>query len=241
MLLKDLGITKNESSRSQRIAELPDAPFEQYLADCVESQREPTFASLFRLLRPESRPPAQSNSRRSTAASAGNALLPIPEGEYSTILAVPPWSGLETPGQPSLTTDDLCELPVANRITQDSHLYLWTSSRYLVDGFDVMDAWGFAYQTSFVAVCEDAAPGTPWADAHHFLLAGVRGELPYRECSVSSWLACQRPAAGLVPDEIPKLIEAVSPGPYLLLFGQQDAPSKDWTLCPLFPEQMGGS
>ena len=46
----------------------------------------------------------------------------------------------------------------------------------------------------------------------------------------SELAACQRPADGLVPDEIPKLIEATSPGPYLLLFGQPRRAGEDWTI-----------
>ena len=236
VLLADLGISKNESSRSQRIAELPAASFEQYLAQCVETEREPTFAGLRRLLRPGSPNSGKHDTRRPTnAALDSNSLLSIPEGEYSTILAVPPWPGGGEAGHSPLTTDRLCALRVAKRCREQAHLYVWTDSRFLLDGFDVMDAWGFTYQTSFVVVYENADQNAPWGDAHHFLLAGVRGALPFHEWSGGSWLVSQRPANGSLPDEIPKVIEAASPGPYLLLFGSQDPLSADWTLCPSNP------
>jgi hypothetical protein len=121
---------------------------------------------------------------------------------------------------------------VARLCPQQAHLYLWTNSRFLIDGFDVMDAWGFAYQASFVCAYEDATPEVPWGDAHDFLLVGTRGDLPFREQSGRSWLVCERAANGFVPPAIPQLIEAASPGPYLLLFGSQDPPNADWTPYP---------
>ena len=238
VLLEDLGISKNESSRSQRIAELPAASFEQYLAQCVETEREPTFAGLRRLLRPGSPNSGPHDTRRPTNAAPSTAIAccRIPEGEYSTILAVPPWPGAAVqPDTPRSRPTACASCQWQSDAESSAHLYVWTDSRFLIDGFDVMDAWGFAYQTSFVVVYENADPDAPWGDAHHLLLAGMRGDLPFHEWSGRSWLVCQRPANGSVPDEIPKVIEAASPGPYLLLFGSQDPLSADWTICPLNP------
>ena len=235
VLLKDLGITKNESSRSQRIAELPDATFEQYLAQCVHNQREPTFTSLLRLLRCRSTLDTSDRPPRSKGASLeGGALDSLPEGEFATILAIPPWPN-RTAGRPSLTTDALCALPVDTRCGQHAHIYIWTDSRFLIDGFDVMDAWGFGYRTAFVVVYEQAMPEAPWDQAHHFLLCGQRGQLRFRQHSGHSWLACARPAPDAVPEEVMELIEAVSPEPYLLLFGSQDPPRATWTSYSLPP------
>ncbi|NQU20681.1 MAG: hypothetical protein HQ567_05310 [Candidatus Nealsonbacteria bacterium] len=46
--LEDLGISKNESSRSQRIADLADDLFESYIQQCLKAQREPTLNALLR-------------------------------------------------------------------------------------------------------------------------------------------------------------------------------------------------
>jgi N6-adenosine-specific RNA methylase IME4 len=234
VLLKDLGITKNESSRSQRVAELSDESFEQYLAKCVQTEREPTFAGLLRLLEPQSRPSPPNNDFGQSAANSDAAtVLQIPESEYSTILAVPPWPGNEVPGQSPLTTDNLCDLPVGRQFGEHTHLYLWTSNQYLVDGFDIMDAWGFAYHTSFVVIHEDRSSDVPWGNTHYILLVGVRGDRQFRQCADHSWLVCEKPANGFVPEGIVTLIEAASPPPYLLLFGSQDASREGWTVSPL--------
>ncbi|MHB0958738.1 MAG: methyltransferase-A70 family protein [Pirellulaceae bacterium] len=234
VLLKELGITKNESARSQRIAEIADEHFEQYLAVCAQTEREPTFAGLLRLLRPHQGPPAQLHCQeRNSETLPDGTELSIIGSDYTTVLSIPPWPGLVEPGTPALTTDILCNLPVVQSFAQQAHLYVWTNSRYLLDALDVMDAWGFAYHTSFVVVHDQAVPGSPWGNTHHFLLAGVRGDLRFRKNADRSWLACPSPVGGRVPNDITALIEAASPGPYLLLFANQDMLGDDWTHCPL--------
>jgi len=233
VLLKDLGITKNESSRSQRIAEVPDVAFEQYLADCVHAEREPTFARLLRLARADAQPAEKGEDDRQTArAKKTTANHEFPDAEGPTLLAIPPWPDCTSPDQSPLTTDELCELPVGRLCEADSHLYVWTSRRYLIDGFDLLDAWGFVYYTCLLFAYEETWSDTPWADAHHLLLVGTRGDLPFRENSAHSWLLCSRPEIGQVPDELRDLIEAVSPGPYLQAFGDETLPSTNWIVYP---------
>jgi hypothetical protein len=159
-------------------------------------------------------------------------VLPSIEGDYSTILAAPPWIGTESSVQPRITTDSLCDLPLATWGPERAHLYLWTNSRFLVDGLDVMDAWGFVYHASFVVVYEDDAQGAPWGDAHQLLLAGIRGGRRFRQSHSRSWLHCDRSVDVFVPQEIAEMIEAISPGPYLLLSVDQDPPGEEWTILP---------
>lgn len=233
VLLKDLGITKNESSRSQRIAAVPDAKFEEYLADCVHTEREPTFARLLRLTRDNEQPVAKpEGDKQNSRASEPRAGYEFPDADGPTLLAIPPWPGCVSPDQPALTTDELCDLPVGRLCDADAHLYVWTNRRYLIDGFDLMDAWGFAYYTSLMFAYEEAWSDTPWADAHHLLLVGTRGDLPFRENSAHSWLLCSRPESGQVPDNLHDLIEAASPGPYLQVFGNELSANANWTLYP---------
>jgi hypothetical protein len=234
VLLNDLGISKNESSRGQRIAAVPDALFEQYLADCERTEREPTFARLLRLARADAEPSGQHPSEGHALAVRETA----PHFEFAgavgrAVLAIPPWRGCTFTGQSPMTTEQLCESPIGTLCEADAHLYVWTSRRYLIDGFDLVEAWGFAYRTCLLCVYEKARSDTPWGDAHHLLLVGRRGDLPFRESSARSWCLCNRPNSGQVPDEIRDLIEAASPGPHLQVFGNQPLHNANWNVCPV--------
>ncbi len=47
-LLRDLGISRSDSSGTQQMAALPEKAFERYIAENVDSQREPTTGGLLR-------------------------------------------------------------------------------------------------------------------------------------------------------------------------------------------------
>lgn len=77
---------------------------------------------------------------------------------YSTIVADPPWpyddqpfswrkEAGETQFLPysTMRVDDIAALPVADLALPSSHLYLWTTNRFLFAARDVMLGWGFEY------------------------------------------------------------------------------------------------
>jgi N6-adenosine-specific RNA methylase IME4 len=84
---------------------------------------------------------------------------------YRTIVADPPWpyddknaawvqrdAGALMP-YATMTLDEIAALPVkslATNVDEDAHLYLWTTSRYLRDAFDIARAWGFHYVATLV-------------------------------------------------------------------------------------------
>ena len=65
-------------------------------------------------------------------------------------------------------------------------------------------------------------------EAHEYLLLGVRGGLPLMERGMNSWMRACREPDGNSPENIRRLIERVSPGPYLHLFGIK--PISGWTV-----------
>lgn len=84
---------------------------------------------------------------------------------YRTIVADPPWDHSDGTGvdvvsgnvtaipYSSMTLDEIAALPVkslATNVDQDAHLYLWTTSRYLRDAFDIARGWGFHYAATLV-------------------------------------------------------------------------------------------
>jgi len=103
VFLRDLGISKQDSSRSQRIAGLPHETFEQYLTESAAAQRQPTLTGLLRLTKKH---PAQINSAEgiSVLPVDGSSLLAdIIAGDqlFATIYTAPPWPQLR-PGQSGL-------------------------------------------------------------------------------------------------------------------------------------------
>jgi N6-adenosine-specific RNA methylase IME4 len=159
---------------------------------------------------------------------------------YGTILADPPWQFSNRTGKmapehrrlkryPTLTLQAIKAIPVAAVAAVQSHLYLWVPNAILREGLAVMEAWGFQYKTNLIwhKIRKDGGPdgrgvGFYFRNTTEMVLFGVRGQL--------RTLASGRTQVNIIktrkrehsrkPDELYKIIEACSPGPFLELFAR---------------------
>ena len=121
---------------------------------------------------------------RTEGNTENEAIADLPNDTYKVIYADPPWSYGNS--QPSYHTDptnyyntmplqDICDIPVKD-ITQDNAvLFLWVTSPLLRESFDVIDAWGFTYKTSFVWDKVKHNMGHYNSVRHEFLLVCTKG------------------------------------------------------------------
>ena len=119
--LADLGITKSDSSRAQRIAGLPEDAFNSYLADNVQADCQPTTAGLLRLVKQRQ---AQSQTNCPVPPIGGDVVSTIQElldagRQFATIYADPPWPynnratrAAATNHYPTMTLEKICGEPV---------------------------------------------------------------------------------------------------------------------------------
>jgi len=162
----------------------------------------------------------------------------VEEGwKFPTIYADPPWSyenkaarGAADNHYPTMSLDDICAEPVSELADDNAHLHLWTTNGFLREAFTVIDAWGFCYKSCFVWIKNDLGMGNYWRVSHEFLLLGVRGRLRFRDRRQPSWKLCRRTIHSRKPESVRLLIEKVSPGPYLELYGRVELPNSPWTV-----------
>jgi N6-adenosine-specific RNA methylase IME4 len=85
--------------------------------------------------------------------------VPETKGKYKIIYADPPWCygnklvegyGTAENHYPTMTIQELCELPIKELAEDNAVLFLWVTSPLLEECFQVIKAWGFKYKTSFV-------------------------------------------------------------------------------------------
>ena len=93
---------------------------------------------------------------------------------------------------------------------------------------DVMGAWGFEYKSMLVWLKPQMGLGNYWRLAHEFLLLGVRGGLAFQDHAQKSWIVESRAGHSQKPETVRGLVEKVSPGPRLELFGRRAVPG--WTV-----------
>lgn len=163
---------------------------------------------------------------------------------YATIYADPPWpergGGKVKRGADRhydvMSVKDIKALPVSRDLAADnSHLYLWVTNNYLVQGLDVMSAWGYRYVTNIVwSKPGRIGLGQYFRGKHEILLFGVRGSLPYKKDNAGKRMQGvtlyehPRSAHSVKPEEFRQVIERVSYPKYLEMFARRPAPSDQW-------------
>jgi N6-adenosine-specific RNA methylase IME4 len=151
------------------------------------------------------------------------------------ILADPPWKfelfdassgfgGAADAHYPTMETEKICALPVADVATPDAVLFLWSTQVHLLHALRVIGAWGFEYVTNMVWVKDKTGLGHWVHNQHELLIIARRGEMP-------TPLPANRPPSVITAprrehsrkhDEAYEIIEKMYPGlPKIELFARQ--------------------
>lgn len=168
---------------------------------------------------------------------------------FGTILADPPWRFQNRTGKVApehkrlnrygtLALADICDLPVSAIAADPAHLYLWVPNALLMEGLQVMAAWGFTYKSNIVwhKIRKDGGPdgrgvGFYFRNTTELLLFGTRGKnartlQPGR--SQVNFMATRKREHSRKPDEQYPIIERCSFGPRLEMFAR--GPRDGWTV-----------
>lgn len=176
-----------------------------------------------------------------TRSSTGISLAQsINKKNYGTILADPPWQFQNRTGKmapehkrlnryPTMELDEIKKLPIGELAAEKSHLYLWVPNALLIEGLEVMKAWGFKYKTNIIwhKVRKDGGPdgrgvGFYFRNTTEIVLFGIKGSLRTSQPGRSqvNIIRTQKQEHSRKPDSLYEIIEACSPGPYLELFAR---------------------
>ncbi len=108
--------------------------------------------------------------------------------KYQIIYADPPWAeygggkikrGADRHYQ-LMKTKDIINMRVKEIAADDAHLYLWVTNNKLIDGLEVMKAWGFEYKTIITWLKDRFGLGQYFRGITEHCLFGVKGMLPYK-------------------------------------------------------------
>jgi N6-adenosine-specific RNA methylase IME4 len=180
--------------------------------------------------------------------NASDDLIASVRGKFRTILADPPWRFQNRTGKmapehrrlmryPTMTIQEIKELPVSMFAADKSHLYLWVPNALLQWGLDTMNAWGFEYKSNLVwyKIRKDGGPdgrgvGFYFRNVTELVLFGIRGQnnrtLRAGRRMVNLF-ATRKREHSRKPEELYAIIEQCSPAPRLELFARHYRPN--WT------------
>ncbi len=165
--------------------------------------------------------------------------------KFATVLADPPWRFTNRTGKVApehrrlnrygtMTTAEICDLPVVDILQSTAHLYLWTPNALLPDALQVMSSWGFTYKSNIVwhKIRKDGGSdgrgvGFYFRNVTELLLFGVRGKnARTRDAGRRqvNYMSSRKREHSRKPDEQYALIEECSHGPFLELFARGTRP-----------------
>jgi N6-adenosine-specific RNA methylase IME4 len=150
--LAEIGVTKNQSSRYQALAEIPELAFSGAIEDHRSSDEPLTAKLLLRAFRAGQKVEANEVIRRSGVVASA--------GQHGTIVIDPPWDMQKIerdvrPNQvafdyPTMSEDELAGFDVAGMAATDCHLFCWTTQKFLPSSLRLVEEWGFRYCLTMV-------------------------------------------------------------------------------------------
>ena len=161
--------------------------------------------------------------------------------KYGAILADCPWeynarsntktrfSGGAMAHYPTMTTDDICNLPIGSIADKDCALVLWATFPKLPEALRVMNAWGFRYVTVAFNWFKTSKNGSPFFGVGYYTksnseiaLLGVKGKMKPVSNFVSQVIVAERERHSKKPDIIrDKIVELFGDIPRIELFARE--------------------
>ena len=132
----------------------------------------------------------------------------------------------------TMSLDSIKAIQLATVATDNAHLYLWTTNRFIVEAHDVARSWGFRPITVVTWAKIKLGTAEPsmktgyyFRGATEHVVFCIRGSLKLQTSrGVSTAFLHPRTAHSIKPDAFYSLVEECSPGPYLELFARRARP-----------------
>lgn len=223
--LKEAGISKKLSTRSQKFAAVTETAFEAAL----NSARDKILSGGAIVVNPlKDLSTAEKKSRRAAREiELGAKQMALPEAKFGVILTDDEWdyetwseNGMDRSAAnhyPTSSLDNLKKRDVLSLAADDAALWLWTTAPHLAQGIELMAHRGFEYKSC--VIWDKEYPGEAhgmgrwfWVN-HEILLLGTRGNVP-APAPGTQWPSVIRAPIGehsAKPDKFYELIESYFP------------------------------
>ena len=163
---------------------------------------------------------------------------------YGLILSDPPWSYATWSDKgkgrsasawyDTMSLDDICAIPVAEQVADNSVLLMWAIDSMLPHALRVIDSWGFTYKTVGFYWVKTTKQGKYFMGMGHWTrtnpemcLLATRGKPHRKSAAVRKLIVASRREHSRKPDEAYERIEQLVDGPYLEMFARQRHPGWD--------------
>ena len=154
----------------------------------------------------------------------------MPDKVYSTIVIDPPWpmekiTRTERPNQydfdySTMTIDEIKDFAIPFN-PDGSHIYLWTTQKYLPLAFEVFNSWGVRYECLLTWVKNVGFTPFSFMYSTEHCLFGRIGSLPLLTLGKRLDFNSKVRGHSRKPDEFYELVKSVSPEPRIDIFSRE--------------------
>ncbi|MBA7684119.1 hypothetical protein ES703_92509 [subsurface metagenome] len=179
----------------------------------------------------------------------------LPDGQFSVILADPPWryDFSETESRSieahyhTLSLEEICNYrdgngtPVQEKFADNAVLFLWAPQPKIREALQVIKDWGFDYRTGAIWVKDKFGMGYHFREQHELLFVAKRGDMPAPppKARPSSVIRAPRTNHSKKPKKVYKIIQKMYPcDRYLEIFGREKYSDK-WEVVGLEVKEGG--
>ena len=165
-------------------------------------------------------------------------MIPFPKKKYKIIYADPPWEyddkllgdkvwGSVEDHYPTMSEQEVCELPIKQITDKDCILFIWGTWPKLREVLNVIKSWGFEYRTvAFVWVKlfngrYHRGMGRWTRSNSEFVLLARKGKIQRRSKRISQIISAEVKGHSNKPDRVrKKILELVGDLPRIELFAR---------------------
>lgn len=225
----DCAITRKQAFTWRKVARIPLAIFEDYIATGKENLWELSTAGLFKFAKDAGFDAAVDAQREEIEDGE----ITEPEGAYGVLVFDPPWpygTKYDSAGRraanpyPEMSLDELqaMELPAAD----DCVLWLWTTHKFMRHAFGLLDAWGFRDVAILTWVKDRMGLGTWLRSQSEFCIMAVKGKPTIHLTNQTTVIHGPMREHSRKPDEFYAMVDTLCVGRKLDYFSRE--PREGW-------------
>lgn len=152
----------------------------------------------------------------------------MPAGRYDVIVVDPPWPYPDPrTDYPSLSLDEIRELPISALAADDAVLFVWVTNAMLRHVYPLLDAWGFEEKTMLTWHKPKPGIGNYLRSTTEHAVLATRGKPSVMLTTQTTLLRATGREPGRKPDEFYDLVATLCPGRRLDMFARESR--RGWT------------
>jgi N6-adenosine-specific RNA methylase IME4 len=139
--------------------------------------------------------------------------------KYSCLLLDPPWDIEQKGGLGAInhyqlmTIDRIKALPVPELLTENAHVWIWTTAATLEKGYEILRGWGLTPRSIFIWIKPRMGLGVYLRNCCEFIILATKGKAPIEFKAQMNYGFFPLQEHSHKPEEVHKIIERCSPGP----------------------------